>query len=504
MGIFKWFKSGTKMKRWMLVILIGVVLVCSGIATIMNMEKLEILGVIGTIILILIGFLTIIVGIIYSQKRVLELLVEDTDDRIADKKKDVNVNSLIFNKTVYKEGPKIVVIGGGSGLNTVLKGLKDYTNNLTAIASMTDYGEGQNSVNSFMPLEDVRKSIISLSENEIEMERLLRLRSQSGADFTSLFVAAMQQINGEGSKFIENISKVLNMTGKILPVTLDKMSISAELEDGTVIDDQSKIAETSMKKVSRINRVFIVPSNVRPAPGVIEAIQDADAIVIGPGNLYTEVIPNLLIKGISKAIKESKAIKIYIGNIMTKPGETDDYSLSDHIRAIIEHANNKVIDYCVYDLGDIVPEFVRRYNKDGAFPVEQDVDKCKEQGVKPIRKEFACIEDSAIRHDPVAVADSIIEIICEDLKFKDMQNNPKYVRMNTKLKANNEVRKEKAKEKSRKIKEEEKAERKARRADPRPKSKFSTKYDDRIRSIRNSDTKREEKRRWIEDENEGK
>lgn len=182
---------------------------------------------------------------------------------------------------------------------------------------------------------------------------------------------------------------------------------------------------------------------------------------------------------------------------MTKPGETDDYSLSDHVKAIIEHANNKVIDYCVYDLGDIVPEFVRRYNKDGAFPVEQDTERCKDQGVKPIKKEFACIVDGSIRHDPVAVADSIIEIICEDLRFKDMQNNPKYVRMNTKLKANNEVRKEKAKEKHKKIKEENKEAKRARRMD-RPKSKFSTKYDERIKSIRNSDTKREEKRRWIE------
>ena len=282
MGILKWFKSGTKMKRWMLVILIGIILVCYGIATIMNMQNLSILKLIATIVVTIAGFMVVIVGIIYSQKRVLELLVEDTDDRIAGDKKDVNVNSLIFNKTVYKEGPKIVVIGGGSGLNTVLKGLKDYTNNLTAIASMTDYGEGQNEQNSFMPLEDVRKSIVSLSGNEIEMERLLRLKLQAGVDFTSVFIAAMQQINGEGSKFIENISKILNMTGKILPVTLDKMSISAELEDGTVIDEKNKIAETSMKKVSKINRIFIVPSNVRPAPGVIEAIQDADAIVIGP------------------------------------------------------------------------------------------------------------------------------------------------------------------------------------------------------------------------------
>ncbi len=319
MGIFKWFKSGTRMKRWMFVILLGVVLVCYGIATIMNMTELSILSIVGTIVLSIIGFMLVIVGIIYSQKRVLELLVEDTDDRIAEKKKDVNVNSLIFNKTVYKEGPKIVVIGGGTGLNTVLKGLKDYTSNLTAIASMTDYAEGQNESNSPMPLEDVRRSIVSLSQNEIEMERLLKLKLSSGTDFTSIFVSAMQQINGEGSKFIENISNVLNITGKILPVTLDKMGICAELEDGTVIEDKAKISETSMAKISRINRVFIAPTNVRPAPGVLEAIAEADAIVIGPGNLYTEVIPNLLIKGISRAIKESKAIKIYIGNIMTKP-----------------------------------------------------------------------------------------------------------------------------------------------------------------------------------------
>ena len=186
---------------------------------------------------------------------------------------------------------------------------------------------------------------------------------------------------------------------------------------------------------------------------------------------------------------------------MTKPGETDDFALSDHVKAIIEHANNKIVDYCVYDIGEIVPEFVRIYNKDGAFPVEPDINKCKEQGVKPIPKEFACIEDNVIRHDPTAVADSIIEIICEDLKFKDMQNNPKYVRMNSKLKANNEVRKEKAKEKKKVQKEENKINKKARRLDNKPKSKFSTKYNDRIRSIRNSDTKREEKRRRLEDDN---
>ena len=266
LGIFKWFKSGSKMKRWMFVIIVGIILLCYGIATIMNMQNMSIWKLVSTIVISIVGFMTVIIGIIYSQKRVLELLVEDTDDRLNENKKDVNVNSLIFDKKIYKEGPKIVVIGGGTGLNTVLKGLKDYTNNLTAIASMTDYGEGQNENNSFMPLEDIRRSIVSLSENEAEMEQLLKLKFQDQVDFTNVFVSSMQAINGEGSKFIENISKVLNMTGRILPVTLDRMHICAELEDGTVIDEKDKISETSMARISRINRIFISPTNVRPAP----------------------------------------------------------------------------------------------------------------------------------------------------------------------------------------------------------------------------------------------
>ncbi len=217
--------------------------------------------------------------------------------------------------------------------------------------------------------------------------------------------------------------------------------------------------------------------------------------------MYTEVIPNLLIKGIARTIKESKAIKIYIGNIMTKQGETDDMTLSDHIKAIMEHANNKVIDYCIYDTGEIVPEFVRIYNKEGAFPLEQDIAKCKEQGVKTIAKEFACIENGAIRHDSIAVADSIIEIVCDDLKFKDMQNNPQYIKMNKKLKENSEVRKEKEKVKKKTKKQENKQNKKAKRLDTRTKSKFSTKYDERIKSIKSSDELREKRKRKLEEKN---
>lgn len=238
-----------------------------------------------------------------------------------------------------------------------------------------------------------------------------------------------------------------------------------------------------------------------PANGVLEAIQEADAIIIGPGNLFTNVIPNLLIKNVSKTIKESKAIKIYIGNIMTKPGETDDFSLSDHIKAIFEHSNNKIIDYCIYDTGEVVPEFVRRYNKEGADLVEQDIQKVKELGVKVIPKEFACIENGVIRHNAINVADSIIELICEDLRFKDMQNDPKYVRMNTRLKKNNEKRRQKEILKNKNKKIEKKANKKARRMDDRKKSKFSSKYDERIKSIKTSEEKRLENIKDFEEDN---
>ncbi len=185
---------------------------------------------------------------------------------------------------------------------------------------------------------------------------------------------------------------------------------------------------------------------------------------------------------------------------MTKPGETDDFSLSDHIKAIFEHANNKIIDYCIYDTGEVVPEFVRRYNKDGADLVEQDIQKCKELGIKLIPKEFACIEENAVRHNATNVADAIIELICEDLKFKDLQNNPKYVRMNTKLKANNEKRKEETKIKKKSKKIENKANKKARRLDDKKKSKFSSKYNERIKSIKTSEEQRQENIKMLEED----
>ena len=242
--------------------------------------------------------------------------------------------------------------------------------------------------------------------------------------------------------------------------------------------------------MTRINRVYLKPSNCRPAPGVLEAIKEADSIIIGPGSLYTNVIPNLLVNGVAKAIRESKAIKIYVNNIMTEPGQTDDYSVEDHIKAIIEHCGEGLIDYCIYDTGEVVPEYIKMYNREGADLVEQKINDPALKRIKFIKKNISKIVDGKIRHDPYMIAESAITLICNDMKFQDKENDPSYIMLNAKLQSDKRINKLK-KEKKRKDK---KAERKG--IDPNKKkdrfkkqSKFSAKYSDRIKSIKDSGEK---------------
>lgn len=480
-GFLKWFKSGTKMKRWMFLILVGIALSCYGVSEIIAMKSLSILDLVKVVVLFIIGFILIVVGLVYSQKRVLELLIEETDDRIGKNDKDVNVKSLIFNKKIYNQGPKIVAIGGGSGLNVVLKGLKHYTDNITAIVETSGYSK-----------QYILDGIAALAKNEEEMETILKSKiAKNRLPFGESFLQSMQSAFVDLSTAMENLSKVLNITGRIIPVTMDEMTVCAELEDGTIIDDKEKLPNIVMDKITKINRVFVSPTNCKTAPGVIEAIMEADAIIIGPGSLYTNVIPNLLIKNVSKAIQESKAKKIYISNIMTEPGQTDDFSLYDHIKAILDHARNSVIDYCIYDTGEIIPEYVRRYNEQGADIVEQDIKKIKDLGIRVIQRNFSIVDDHTIRHDPALVADSIIEIICDDMVFKDMQNAPQYISMNTKLKKSNKKRKitqnkDKPKEKNKKAKP-------SRMKTYKKKSKFANKYNERIKSIQESEEMRQKR-----------
>jgi uncharacterized cofD-like protein len=496
-GFFGWFKNSNKMKRWMLLVIVGIVLATFAMAKILVLDEISNMKQIAEIVASFIfGFTFIILGLVFLNKRTLEILVESTDDRIS-KNKKVNMKSLIFDKTIYDKGPNIVVIGGGAGLNTVLSGMKKYTNNITAIVTVSDYGrEKSNSRKELqiLPVDDIKDSIVSLARKDGAMKDVFnyvftkgKLR---GLSFADIYFLAMNEVNRDFSDSIMSSSEVLDIVGKVIPVTLDEMKICAELENGYVVEEKDRIPEVVADKFTKISRMFISPTNCKPAPGVLEAIREADSIIIGPGSLYTNVIPNLLVNGVAKAIKESKAIKIYVSNIMTEFGQTDEYTVADHINAIVEHCGEGLIDYCIYDTGEIVPEYIKMYNKEGSELVEQKFDGLKDKTIKFLKRNISMISDGKIRHDANLVAASVIELICDDLKFKDMQNDPEFIMMNTKLKEDKKLnKKRKATERAMKKNKNSGKERKTGR-----KSKFSSKYSERIKSIQESDAKTKRKK----------
>lgn len=497
-GLGHWLKSSSKMKRWIFLILVGIVLTCYGIAKILVQKEMEIADAGKVVVVFVIGFTCIVLGLIFLNKRNMELFIEATDDRMKNKK-NVNVKSLIFDRTIYDKGPKIVAIGGGAGLNTVLTGMKRYTDNITAIVAVSEYGKQPNSsrmaLGTTLPFEEVKDSIAALSSEETnELEKLLNHEMANpnlrGLKFSDIYFTAMKEIYRNDTQSIEKSNSIFKIVGDVKPVTTEEMQICAELENGYVVEEKDKIPEIVSDKMTRINRVYLKPSNCRPAPGVLEAIKEADSIIIGPGSLYTNVIPNLLVNGVAKAIRESKAIKIYVNNIMTEPGQTDDYSVEDHIKAIIEHCGEGLIDYCIYDTGEVVPEYIKMYNREGADLVEQKINDPALKRIKFIKKNISKIVDGKIRHDPYMIAESAITLICNDMKFQDKENDPSYIMLNAKLQSDKRINKLK-KEKKRKDK---KAERKG--IDPNKKkdrfkkqSKFSAKYSDRIKSIKDSGEK---------------
>ena len=495
-GIFYWFKDSSKMKRWIMLILVGIVFCSFGMANmIVSEEAITLVEAAKIIAYFVIGFTCVVLGLVFINKRNMELFIEATDDRL-DRDEKVNVNSLIFNKTVYNQGPKIVVIGGGSGLNNTLEGLKKHTSNITAVVTVSDYGEnfGENNEKLvYRQLEDIKNGIASLAlDDNSKMKDLFNYKFSNGVlngvTFSDLYFTAMDDISKTTADAIKDSNEIFKICGKVLPVTKDKMKICAELENGYLIEEKAKIAETVYEKLTKINRVYLNPTNCKALPEVIEAIKEADGIIIGPGSLYTNVIPNLLVNGVSRAIRESKAVKLYVCNIMTEPGLTDNYSVADHVNAIVDHCGEGLIDYCLYDTGEVIPEYIKKYNLDGAELVEQNLLKIKDKKIKFIKEDMSVIKDDFVRHNSMLIADTLIKIICDDLKFKDRQNEPEYLMMNSKLQMDKEIKKEMIRQNKNKKNDGKKQKSKS-------KSKFASKYSDRIESIKHADEKAEKRRK---------
>ena len=506
-SFFEWFKASTKVKRWIFLIIVGIILTCYGMAKIMTSQELAVVEIPKIAVIFVVGFVTIVTSIVFIQKRNLEIIIEaNNTNKEAAQKAKANIKSLIFNKKVYEEGPKVVIIGGGRGLNNIIEGFKKYTNNITAIVTMSDYGNiptASRRALDTLPLKDIKDSIIAMSDKEDIMRNLLNWNFQNerlrGLNFGDVYLTAMNEIYKNISEAILKSTEVLNITGRVMPVTLDEITICAELTDGTIIKQKDRIAETVTEKVEAINRISITPSNCKAPTEVIKAIEEAEVIIIGPGSLYTNVLPNLLIKNVSKAIKDSKALKFYISNIMTEPGQTDNYTLSDHIKAIQEHVGQGVIEYCLADTGEVIPEYIRKYNKEGSDLVEIDSKKLNNYNVKVIQRNMSCVKNNKIMHNSDIIASTIVEMICNDLKFHDMQNDTEYVLLQSVLKEQKKIQQQQEKRLTKISKTHSFLDKLSKQPEVKKISKFKEKYKDRVESIQNTDNKIAENRRIAEE-----
>lgn len=317
------------------------------------------------------------------------------------------------------QGIKVAVVGGGTGLSTMLRGIKKYTSEITAIVTVSDNGGGSGVLRkemNILPPGDIRNCIMALSNTEPIMEKLFKYRfkkgSLEGQSFGNLFLAAMTDVLGNFEEAVQHTSEVLNITGKVLPVTSEDVQLCARLQDGSIICGESEIVDNCKAKVLKIEEVFLLPNQPKPLDDAIESILDADLIVLGPGSLYTSIIPNFLVSQIASAIKKSKAHKVYIGNVMTQPGETDGYNLKQHVEAIEKYLGKDIIEYIIVNSTLIPEEYVDNYKDDHASPVPYLLDNFKNTSVKIVERDIIKLysDKKLVRHDSEKLAKAIFDL----------------------------------------------------------------------------------------------
>lgn len=410
-----WLLPGLQVKRWFALIFVGAVLITVGILILFDLKPIyntmQFIQQIATQIStewLAFGIVMIGAAIFFKGWQKTNLSILDIED---DRNNDVLLENL-YKRRKLNRGPRIVAVGGGTGLSMLLSGAKNITNNLTAIVSVGDDGGSSGRLREEMgilPPGDIRHCITALADDEDLVNKLFKYRFTNGEgleghSFGNLFLTALYDITGDMVSAVRASSRVLSIRGRVLPATLDDMKLVAEMEDGRIIHGESTIPEAHGK----IKRLFTEPANCKALPDVIQAIRDAELIILGPGSLYTSVIPNLLVKEISEEIIKSKAKKIYVCNIMTQPGETDNYTVSDHLKALIQHAgSNKIVDAVL--VNDYLPDnLAGKYQEADSYPVKLDVPEVKKLGIKIFAKKL--IQDSReglVRHSSTRVARAV-------------------------------------------------------------------------------------------------
>ena len=384
------------------------------------------------------GILVIYVSVAEGIKSVIALINKGYIKISIDNKK---MENLIYEKRLLIKGPKIVVIGGGTGLSTMLRGLKYYTSNITAIVTVADDGGSSGALREdlgILPPGDIRNCILALADTEPLMDELLQYRFTDGRlknqSFGNLFLAAMNGVSDNFESAVQKMSSVLAVTGKVLPVTLENMHLKAELENGNIVEGESDIPKEALKQKSKIKKLMITPENAKPLEDALQAIKEADAIVMGPGSLYTSVIPNILVKDIASSVRKSNAIKIYISNIMTQPGETDNFAVSDHLKTLRKYGGRDIVDYVIANVDKESLENANQYELDGAQPVELDKENIEKLGINIVEANLVKLKNGLVRHDSENLAEILIQTIMEKKLLFDRKKILEYMYLSQRVK----------------------------------------------------------------------
>lgn len=310
--------------------------------------------------------------------------------------------------------PKIVVIGGGTGLSVMLRGLKEKPLDITAIVTVADDGGSSGVLRSELqmpPPGDIRNVLMALADAEPLLTEVLQYRFNNGTGLAghslgNLMLAAMTDISGDFVSGIRQLSQVLAVRGRVLPAADRAIVLKAEMEDGSIVTGESMIPKAGRA----IKRVFLEPNDVEPLPEAVEALETADAILIGPGSLYTSIMPNLIVPKLAQAIVESDAVKLFVCNVMTQPGETDNYTVSRHLDAIYDHIGHHLFDYVIVNNGEIPPQVESQYAEMGAKAVHLDIDEVTRRGYKVIADRLVLFR-TFLRHDAERLSHHIYKLV---------------------------------------------------------------------------------------------
>ena len=410
-----WLIPGLNVKRWLFLIFLGSVLMVLGFLIIFDIRPIyQTMELIRKAALILpteiLAVVVILIGafVFFSGWKKTTLSIMDIDSA----SRSNSLLERLYRRSKLNKGAKVVAIGGGTGLSMLLRGIKKYTNNITAVVTVGDDGGSSGRLRSDMgilPPGDIRNCIAALADDDDLITELFQYRFKNGEgleghSFGNLFLTALCAITGNMVKAVRESSNVLNIRGVVLPTTLDDMKLAAEFEDGTIVKGESNIPEAH----KQIKRLFTEPAVCKALPEALEAIASADLIILGPGSLYTSVIPNLLVSGIVEAIEASHAKKIYVCNIMTQPGETDGYSVASHVNALLSHAKGKKIIDAVLVNNSLPENISEGYAKNGSIPVRLDMENIVPTGVSVVSQKL--IEENRkglVRHSSNRVARAV-------------------------------------------------------------------------------------------------